>query len=177
MESKFQYFAVLEGSNKSWIPNLNFLISRAILMQFFLQNDNLYGLLNHKNVCYFISESDFRQIGLPLYNTVVTKYKVITKSIMWCQSGFYTWWGVLDTTIATLCDNVCQRLAACHWSSLCTPGPPTNKTDCNDITEILLKVALNIITPTLIREYILLVLEKLSKLFYFCILWLYCYLH
>jgi hypothetical protein len=32
-----------------------------------------------------------------------------------------------------------------------SPGPPvsfTNKTNCHDITEILLKVALNIIKPT-----------------------------
>jgi hypothetical protein len=42
----------------------------------------------------------------------------------------------------TLCDQVCQ------WFS---PGPPvssSNKTDRHDITEILLKVALNTIKPT-----------------------------
>ena len=33
---------------------------------------------------------------------------------------------------------------------LCTPVFSTNKTDCHDITEILLKVALNAITLTLI---------------------------
>ena len=40
---------------------------------------------------------------------------------------------------------VCQWLATGRWFS---PGPPvsaTNKTDCHDITEILLKVALNTI--------------------------------
>jgi len=45
----------------------------------------------------------------------------------------------------TLCDQVCQRLATGQWFS---PGPPvssTNKTDRHDITEILLKVALNTI--------------------------------
>jgi hypothetical protein len=46
---------------------------------------------------------------------------------------------VLDTT---LCDKVCQRLAV-------TPVSSTNKTDCHDITEILLKMALNTINqPT-----------------------------
>ena len=40
----------------------------------------------------------------------------------------------LDTT---LCDNVCQ------WFSPGTPVSSTNKTDHYDITEILLKVALN----------------------------------
>jgi len=47
-----------------------------------------------------------------------------------------------------LCDKVCQWLAAVRWFS---PGPPvssTYKTDRNDITEILLKVALNTIKPT-----------------------------
>jgi len=49
---------------------------------------------------------------------------------------------VLDTT---LCDNVCQWLAAGRWFSSGTPIPP-NKTDRHDITEILLEVALNTIT-------------------------------
>jgi hypothetical protein len=48
--------------------------------------------------------------------------------------------GVFDTT---LCDKVCPWLAAGQWFS---PGPPvssTNKSDCHDITEILLKVIIN----------------------------------
>jgi len=50
----------------------------------------------------------------------------------------------------TLCDKVCQWLATLWWFS---PGPPvssTNKTDRHDITEILLKVALNSIKQKLI---------------------------
>ena len=54
--------------------------------------------------------------------------------------------GVLYTT---LCDKVCQWLAACQWFSPGTPISSTNKTDCRDITEMLLKVALNTTTPTL----------------------------
>ena len=49
----------------------------------------------------------------------------------------------------TLCDKVCQWLATGRWFF---PGPSvsfTNKTDCHDITEILLKVALNTIKQTL----------------------------
>ena len=53
--------------------------------------------------------------------------------------------GVLDTT---LCDKVCQWLAAGRWFSLGTLVSSTNKTDCHDITEILWKVALNTINPT-----------------------------
>jgi hypothetical protein len=51
--------------------------------------------------------------------------------------------GILD---ATLFDQVCQCLARGWWFSPGTPVSSTNKTVCNDITEILLKVALNIIT-------------------------------
>jgi hypothetical protein len=51
---------------------------------------------------------------------------------------------VLDTT---LCDKVCQWLAAGQWFSPGTPVSSTNKTDRHDITEILLKVALKPITP------------------------------
>ena len=51
--------------------------------------------------------------------------------------------GALDTT----CDKVFQWLATGWWFS---PGPSvscTNITDSHDITEILLKVALNTIKP------------------------------
>ena len=54
--------------------------------------------------------------------------------------------GVYNTT---LCDKVCQWLAAGLWFSLGTPVSSTNKTDRHAITEILLKVALNTITLTL----------------------------
>ena len=50
---------------------------------------------------------------------------------------------VLDTT---LCDKVCQWLAAGRWFSRGTLISSTNKTDSHDIIEILLKVALNTIT-------------------------------
>jgi hypothetical protein len=42
--------------------------------------------------------------------------------------------GVLDTT---LCDKVCQSLAAGRWFSPGTPVSSTNKTDLHDVTEIL----------------------------------------
>ena len=55
------------------------------------------------------------------------------------------WWrGVLHTT---LCDKICQWLATGWWFSLGTLVSSTYKTDCHDITEILLNVALNTITP------------------------------
>jgi hypothetical protein len=55
-------------------------------------------------------------------------------------------WLALRTRSTTV---ICWRLAAGRWLS---PGPPvssTNKIDSHDITEILLKVALNTIPPHL----------------------------
>ena len=63
-----------------------------------------------------------------------------------CLSPLNLWFriplrrGVLDIT---LCDKVCQWLATGRWFSPGVPVSSTNKTDCHDITEILLKVALN----------------------------------
>ena len=55
------------------------------------------------------------------------------------------WRGVLDITV---CDKVCQRLAPIRWVSPGTPVSSNNKTNCYDITEILLRVAFNTITLT-----------------------------
>ena len=61
----------------------------------------------------------------------------------WVQIPFSP--GVLDTT---LCDEICQWLVAGQWFSLGTPISSINKTDCHDMTKILLKVVLNTITLT-----------------------------
>ena len=53
---------------------------------------------------------------------------------------------VLDTP---LCHKVCQWIAVGRWFSPGTPVSSTNRTAHHDITEILLKVALNIIALTL----------------------------
>ena len=56
----------------------------------------------------------------------------------------------------TLCDKVCQWLATGRWFSLGPPVSSTNKTDRHDITEILLKVALNTIKQNNINGQLLL---------------------
>jgi hypothetical protein len=66
--------------------------------------------------------------------------------IVYCEFESRSWRGVLYTT---LCDEVCHRLAADQWSSPGTLDSPTHKTDCHNIDEILLKVALNPTTLTL----------------------------
>ena len=66
-----------------------------------------------------------------------------------CLSPLMLWiWISIRARCTTLCDKVCQWLATGRWFS---PGPPvssTYKTACHDITEILLKVALNTIKQT-----------------------------
>jgi hypothetical protein len=58
-----------------------------------------------------------------------------------CEFQSHSWRGVLDTTIY---DKVCQWLVTDQRFS---PVSSTDKTDHHDITEILLKVMLNTITP------------------------------
>ena len=60
-----------------------------------------------------------------------------------CVFESRSWRDELDTT---LCDEVCQCLVTGRWIFLGTPVSSTNKTDNHDITELLLKVALNTIT-------------------------------
>jgi hypothetical protein len=60
-----------------------------------------------------------------------------------CLSPLMLWvWVPLMMRCTTLCDKVCQWLAAGWWFSLGTLVSSTNKADLHDITEILLKVAL-----------------------------------
>jgi hypothetical protein len=66
-----------------------------------------------------------------------------------CLSPVMLWVRIsIRARYTTLCDKVYQWLETSRWFS---PGPPvscTNKTDRHDITEILLKVALNTIKQT-----------------------------
>ena len=77
----------------------------------------------------------------PLWNLFVIPENFM--QMIW-KMTFYVPRGVLYTT---LCDDVCRCLAADRWISPGTPVFSTNKTDRHDITEILLKVASNTITP------------------------------
>jgi hypothetical protein len=53
----------------------------------------------------------------------------------------------------TLYDKVCQLLSTGQWFSPGTPVSSTNKTDHQDITEILLKLALSTLTPGMCLLY------------------------
>jgi hypothetical protein len=77
-----------------------------------------------------------------LNNQCLSKLKV------WVQTPFMV--SMFDTTI---CDKVFQWLARGRWFSLGTPVPSTNKSDHHGKTEILLKAALNTISPKIPTKY------------------------
>jgi hypothetical protein len=100
---------------------------------------------------------------MDILNYLYTKIMVVVAVIIWytnsswiynylcnqCLSPLMLWVSIsIRERRTTLCDKVCQWLVTGQWFS---PGPPvssTNKTDRHDITEILLKVALNTIKQT-----------------------------
>jgi hypothetical protein len=60
-----------------------------------------------------------------------------------CLSPLMLVWILIMMRCTTLYDKVCQWLVTGLWFSPGSPVSNTNKTDCHDITEILLKVVLN----------------------------------
>jgi len=76
-----------------------------------------------------------------------------------------------DEMYSTLCYKVCQWLATGRWFSPGTPVSSTNKTDRHDITEIVLKVALNTTKQTIHRiQYTIYIKLYLHKFWSFFIL-------
>ena len=92
-----------------------------------------------------------------------------------CEFEHRSWRGVLDTT---LCDKVCQWLVAGRWFSPGTTVSSTNKADRHDITDILLKVALNTMNINQTWIHVLLVFSTVVN---WSALWRltqsYCWLH
>ena len=84
-------------------------------------------------------------------------HMVVSVTTTYVISAYHHWscefesrsWRVLNTTVR---DKVCQWFMAHLWFSPRTTVSSTNKTDSNDITEILLKVALKSITPNSLNE-------------------------
>ena len=77
---------------------------------------------------------------------------VVKSTTTYVISAYHHWCCEFESRsgrgVTTSCDKVYQWLATGRWFS---PGPPvssTNKTDRHDISEILLKVALNTINQT-----------------------------
>jgi hypothetical protein len=73
-------------------------------------------------------------ISSEMYDDFTTTYAIGAYRHGCCGFDSRSERGVLDTT---LCDQVCQGLAASRWFSTGTPDSFTNKTDRHDITELL----------------------------------------
>jgi hypothetical protein len=112
-----------------------FFIVGILLRSFFLYCDLTWPLIISMLLPrVHWGRSDRMVIGFTTTNQCLSPLK------LWVRTP--SWRVVLDTT---LCDKVCQWLAAGRWFSSGTPISSTNKTDRHLIAEILLKVALDTI--------------------------------
>ena len=92
----------------------------------------------------------FWSYGSWIYNYLCNQ--CLSPLMLWVQIPLLqSWRGVLNTTFV---EKVCMWLATGQWFSPGTPVFSTNKTDSHDITEILLKVALNTINQTNLENWI-----------------------
>ena len=76
-----------------------------------------------------------------IYNYMYLCNQCLSPLMLWDQIS-------IRARCTILCDKVCQWLMTGMWFSLGLPVSSTNKIDRHDITEILLKVALNTIKQT-----------------------------
>ena len=100
--------------------------------------------------------------------TLASFSDLFCSACMYILSNIFYWKNVICLYIlleTTLCEKVCQWLAISRWFFPGTPVSSTNKTDHYDITEILLKVALNTINQTKLS---VLELFVLSIILYHC---------
>ena len=110
-------------------------------------------MLNVKHICHLSKET------CRLINRYSNIHSVFGPSWPWsygswiynclcnqCLSPLILWVRILiRARCTTLCDKACHWLATGWWFSAGTSVSSTNKTNHHDITEILLKVALNTI--------------------------------
>jgi hypothetical protein len=111
--------------------NEKILLRSIIKLIVTLQNTHVYYMLAKLYSCQMLSWSWSH--GSWFYNYLCNR----------CLSS-------LDALDTTLCDKNSQWLAAGRWFSLGSPVSSTNKSDRQDVTAILLKVAFNTIILTLI---------------------------
>jgi hypothetical protein len=131
--------------NKHYIPP-----NITLRTQIKVEEQRFYFVVLHSCCvlkCYAFSFKVHKLV--PCYSKIIwscTQYINMRPSWPW---SYGSWIYKIRVRCTTLYDIVCQCLATGWWFS---PGPPvssTNKTDRHYITEILLKVALNTIKPTI----------------------------
>ena len=123
-----------------------FLNNKSLLTSTFKLQQNVRSEIQRVSVTLItedISQSDTNIIIKCCYFTF---YNYLCNQ---CLSPLMLWVRIsIRARCTTLCNKVCQWLATGRWFSPGTPVSSTNKTDCHDITEILLKMALNTIKQT-----------------------------
>jgi len=103
------------------------------LMYFFSKKQKIY-------IIWIINETNMTQLELITVMVNFTPHLPIFKI---CHGGQYQNHCRQDVLDTTLCDKVCEWFEAGRWFSPDTPVSSSNEIDRRDITEILLKVALN----------------------------------
>ena len=139
-----------------WLRQVIRLLSILLMDQ---ENKRIWNVTRHYFISYFFIDNIFHNTGtvmvvimwyLSLQLSVPIATKVVSSNR--ADGALYSLQHYVFTFV--------QWLAAGLWFSLGTTVSSTNKTDCHDITEILLKVALNTIVLTLITQYSVSVLGK-----------------
>ena len=132
-----------KDSPRNLMYNVPMIIRNKVTLQGILVQ--VYEINNNIRACFWLlfkGSSWSWSYGSWIYNYMCNQCLSPLKLWVWIT---LIWQGVLDTT---LCDKVCQWLAAGQWFSPGTPDSSTNKSDRHDIAEILLKVTLNTINQT-----------------------------
>ena len=121
----YSRYRIMQNGSGLWQTNV---------MIFFFFSFSLF-----KNVCSLTTSVVLFVFHLikSLIHTITESVSITTKVV---SSSPHSWRGVLDIT---LCDKICHWFATGLWFSPDTSFSSNNKTDRHDITEILLKVALN----------------------------------
>jgi hypothetical protein len=123
--------SIMKNRERSW--NLSILNTKVIPCRNAVIYTCMYNMYNRPTTWDYKGPSWPSSCGSWIYNYLCNR----------CLSPLMLWVLILfRARCITLCDKVCQWLAAGWWFSPGSPVSSTNKTDRHDITEILLNVAL-----------------------------------
>jgi len=145
---EFRFYITTKLSNPHYPPEIS---TKTTIVNFAVKEQGMVYIAKTDEEMLFFSQGQSWSwsYGSWIYNYLCNQ----------CLSPLTLWvWTPLRRSIldTTLYDKVCQWLAPGRLFSPGTRVSSTNKTDGHDITEILLKVALNTITLTLFQPFILL---------------------
>jgi len=102
---------------------------------------NQYSAMRVLDIFFWRGRRGRDRMAVGFTNTYAISAYLYISTMLWVRIS-------IRARCTTLCDKVCQWPVRGRWFSSGTPVSSTNRTDCHDITEILLKVALNTINYT-----------------------------